>query len=193
MEPKIWLISDWHFNHDREFVWGARGFHTVQEMNEAIVARHNSKVRPGDTVYVLGDCALGGGDQQILAENKKLIESLNGNIHIIQGNHDTDRRVTMYESCKNVVGPILYADMLHYKGYHFYLSHFPTLTGNLEKESLKQCTCNLFGHTHQTTNFYMDMPFLYHVGCDSQNCCPVLLDDIIEEMKEKVKECLDQI
>lgn len=193
MEPKIWLTSDWHFNHDREFVWGARGFHNVQEMNEAIVARHNSKVRPGDTVYVLGDCALGGGDPQILAENKELIESLNGNIHIIRGNHDTDRRVTMYESCKNVVSPILYADMLHYKGYHFYLSHFPTLTGNLEKESLKQCTCNLFGHTHQTTNFYMDMPFLYHVGCDSHNCYPVLLDDIIEEMKEKVKECLDQI
>lgn len=193
MEPKIWLISDWHFNHDREFVWGARGFHNVQEMDEAIVARHNSKVRPGDTVYVLGDCALGGGDPQILAENRKLIESLNGNIHIIRGNHDTDRRVTMYENCKNVVSPILYADMLHYKGYHFYLSHFPTLTGNLEKESLKQCTCNLFGHTHQTTNFYMDMPFMYHVGCDSQNCYPVLLDDIIEEMKEKVKECLDQI
>lgn len=193
MEPKIWLTSDWHFNHDREFVWGARGFHNVQEMNEAIVARHNSKVRPGDTVYVLGDCALGGGEPHILEANKKLIESLNGNIHIVRGNHDTDRRVTMYESCKNVVSPILYADMLHYKGYHFYLSHFPTMTGNLEKESLKQCTCNLFGHTHQITNFYMDMPFLYHVGCDSQNCYPVLLDDIIEEMKEKVKECLDQI
>lgn len=193
MEPKIWLTSDWHFNHDREFIWGARGFYNIQEMNEAIVARHNSKVRPGDTVYVLGDCALGGGELHILEANKKLIESLNGNIHIVRGNHDTDRRVVMYESCKNVVGPILYADMLHYKGYHFYLSHFPTLTGNLEKESLKQCTCNLFGHTHQTTNFYMDMPFMYHVGCDSQNCHPILLDDIIEEMKEKVKECLDQI
>ena len=193
MEPKIWITSDWHFNHDREFIWGARGFHNVQEMNEAIVARHNEKVRPGDTVYVLGDCALGGGDPQILAENKKLIESLNGNIHIIQGNHDTDRRVTMYESCQNIEGPVLYADMLHYKGYHFYLSHFPTMTGNLEKESLKQCTCNLFGHTHQTSNFYMDMPFMYHIGCDSHNCCPVLLDDIIEEMHEKVKECLDRI
>jgi calcineurin-like phosphoesterase family protein len=189
----IWLTSDWHFNHDREFIWKARGFSSVQEMNEAIIQRHNALVRPDDDVYVLGDSSLGGGDAQVLATNKALIERLNGKLHIIRGNHDTDRRVAMYESCKNVVGPILYADMLHYKGYHFYLSHFPTLTGNLEKESLKQCTCNLFGHTHQTTNFHMDMPYLYHVGVDSHNCYPVSLDDIIQEMNNKVQECFAQI
>lgn len=189
----IWLTSDWHFNHDREFIWKARGFSSVQEMNEAIIQHHNALVRPDDDVYVLGDSSLGGGDAQILATNKALIERLNGRLHIIRGNHDTDRRVAMYESCKNVVGPILYADMLHYKGYHFYLSHFPTLTSNLEKESLKQCTCNLFGHTHQTTNFHLDMPFMYHVGVDSHNCEPVLLDNIIEEMKMKVIECLKEI
>lgn len=189
----IWLTSDWHFNHDREFIWKARGFSSVQEMNEAIIQRHNAFVRPDDDVYVLGDSSLGGGDTQILAANKALIEQLNGRLHIIRGNHDTDRRVAMYESCKNVVGPVLYADMLHYKGYHFYLSHFPTLTSNLEKESLKQCTCNLFGHTHQTTNFHLDMPFMYHVGVDSHNCAPVLLDNVIEEMKMKVIECLKEI
>jgi calcineurin-like phosphoesterase family protein len=189
----IWLTSDWHFNHDREFIWKARGFSSVQEMNEAIIQRHNALVRPDDDVYVLGDSSLGGGDAQILATNKALIERLNGRLHIIRGNHDTDRRVAMYESCENVVGPVLYADMLHYNGYHFYLSHFPTLTSNLEKESLKQCTCNLFGHTHQTTNFHLDMPFMYHVGVDSHNCEPVLLDNIIEEMKMKVIECLKEI
>ena len=189
----IYLTSDLHFNHNREFIWKARGFTSVQEMNEEIIKRHNALVRPDDDVYILGDSSLGGGDEQILAANKALIEQLNGRLHIIRGNHDTDRRVAMYESCKNVVGPILYADMIHYKGYHFYLSHFPTLTGNLEKESLKQCTCNLFGHTHQTTNFHMDMPYMYHVGVDSHDCKPVLLDDIIKEMEAKVIECLKEI
>jgi calcineurin-like phosphoesterase family protein/predicted kinase len=192
-DPRIWLISDLHFNHDREFIWGARGFYDVEEMNEQIISRFNSKVAPNDIVYILGDICLGGGDEARLAENQELIERLNGTIHIIRGNHDTDRRVRMYEACKNVEGPVLWADMINYKGYHFYLSHFPTMTGNLEKESLKQCTCNLFGHTHQTSNFYMDMPFMYHVGVDSQNCYPVLLDDIIEEMNNKVKECLEEI
>ena len=189
----IFLTSDLHFNHDREFVWKVRGFNSVQEMNETIVKNWNSMVGPNDDVYVLGDLCLGGGSPEVLAANKALIESLNGRLHIIRGNHDTEPRVRMYETCANVVDEIKWADMLHYRGYHFYLSHFPTLTGNLEKESLHQCTCNLFGHTHQTTNFHLDMPFLYHVGVDSHNCYPMNLDDIIEEMKAKVKECLAEL
>ena len=189
----IFLTSDLHFNHDREFVWKVRGFESVQEMNETIVENWNSVVGPDDDVYVLGDLCLGGGGPLVLQKNKILIEALNGRIHIIRGNHDTEPRVRMYETCTNVVDVVKWADMLHYRGYHFYLSHFPTLTGNLEKESLKQCTCNLFGHTHQTTNFHLDMPFMYHVGVDSHNCYPVALDDIIEEMKAKVRECLAEL
>lgn len=189
----IYFSSDLHFNHDREFVWGARGFNNVEEMNEAIIERFNSVIQPGDILYLLGDSALGGGEKATLEANKALIERLNGEIHMVRGNHDTNPRVEMYQSCANVVEAAKWADMLKYKGYHFYLSHFPTMTGNLEKETLKQCTCNLFGHTHQTSNFYMDLPFVYHVGVDSHNCYPVLLDDIIEQMKEKVKECIDQV
>ena len=189
----IFVTSDLHFNHDREFVWKVRGYESVYEMNEAIVERFNSVVQPGDDVYILGDLCLGGGGPAILADNKALIERLNGRLHIIRGNHDTETRVRMYETCANVVDIVKWADMLNYKGYHFYLSHFPTLTGNLEKESLKQCTCNLFGHTHQTTNFHLDMPFMYHVGVDSHNCYPMNLDNIIIEMKAKVKECLAEL
>ena len=190
----IYLTSDLHFNHDREFVWKVRGFNSIDEMNETIVKNWNATVDKNDDVYVLGDLCLGGGDVSILAANKALIESLNGKLHIIRGNHDTDPRVRMYETCANVVDVVKWADMLKYRGYHFYLSHFPTLTGNLEKESLKQCTCNLFGHTHQqTSNFHLDMPFMYHVGVDSHKCLPVNLDDIIEEMKAKVRECLAEL
>lgn len=189
----IFLTSDLHFNHDREFVWKVRGFNSVQEMNESIVKNWNSVVGPDDDVYVLGDLCLGGGTPSTLLANKKLIESLNGKLHIIRGNHDTNPRVIMYSQCANVVDEVKWADMLHYRKYHFYLSHFPTLTGNLEKESLHQCTCNLFGHTHQTTNFHLDMPYLYHVGMDSHNCYPMALDNIIDEMKAKVRECLAEL
>lgn len=189
---KIFITSDWHFNHDREFIFKPRGFNSIEEMNEAQIQRHNEVVTDEDDVYVLGDLCLGGGGPAVLALNCSMIERMKGKIHIILGNHDTPSRIEMYRSCKNVVS-ILYADMIHYKGYHFYLSHYPTLTSNLEKESLKQCTINLFGHTHQQDNFYQDMPFMYHVGMDSHNCYPVLLDIIIEEMKLKVKECKEQL
>ena len=180
---KIWTTSDWHFGHDREFIWKARGFASVEDMNEAIVQRYNSLVLPDDDIYVLGDLMLGPSDASL-----KYIERLNGRLHIVWGNHDTDSRKAKYAELPNVVESN-YATMLKYKKHHFYMSHYPTLTGNLEKESLTQMTLNLFGHTHQKTNFHMDMPFMYHVGIDSHNCFPVLLDDIIEEMHQKVEEC----
>ena len=161
-------------------------------MNEAIIANHNSVVGPEDDVYILGDICLGGGVPDITAKNQALIERLNGRIHIILGNHDTPARQEMYALCKNVYS-IKYADMIRYRGYHFYLSHFPTLTSNLEKESLKQCTINLFGHTHSMDPFYNDMPFMYNVAVDAHNCHLVLLDDAIEHMKLKVQECKEQL
>lgn len=188
---KIWLTSDWHFNHDREFIWKARGFDSVVDMNKAIIERHNALVAPEDDVYVLGDLCLGGAG--MTEANQALISQMNGRIHVVLGNHDTPARAEMYTLfCDNVV-EVVYATMIHYRGYHFYLSHYPTLTANLEKESLKQCTINLYGHTHQRGNFYEDMPFMYHVGCDSHSCAPVLLDDAIEEMKQEVVNCLGQL
>ena len=181
-----------HFNHDREFIWRARGFNSVNEMVTTIVLNHNSIVEPEDDVYVCGDLCLGGGGAEVLEFSKDLIERMNGHLHIILGNHDTPARIAMYATCKNVV-EIVYATMIHYHGYHFYLSHFPTLTANLEKEYLKQCTINLFGHTHSKELFYNDMPFMYNVAMDAHNCYPVLLDDAIEDMKAKVKECKEQL
>lgn len=188
----IYVTSDWHFNHSRAFIYEPRGFNSVEEMNEAIIERHNSIVKSDDDVYVLGDLCLGGCEPGITARNQSLIERMNGRLHIVCGNHCTPKRIEMYKMCKNVV-EVVYATMVHYRGYHFYLSHFPTITANLEKESLKQCTINLYGHSHQTTNFYNDIPFMYHVGVDSHNCYPVLLDNAIEEMKNKVKECKEQL
>ena len=59
----IWFTSDFHFCHDREFVWKARGFESVEEMNEAIVARFQEKIQPEDTLYILGDCMLNDNEK----------------------------------------------------------------------------------------------------------------------------------
>lgn len=177
----IYLTSDLHLGHDRDFVWGARGFNNIDEMNEALIERWNNTVDDEDDVYVLGDLVLGS------IANTDYLKRLKGRIHIVFGNHDTEMRRIVYKELPNVV-EAEWAIMLKYKKYHFYLTHFPSLTGNVEKESLKQCTLNLFGHTHQTEKFYNDLPYMYHVGVDTHNGYPVLLDDIIEEMNNKFKE-----
>ncbi len=185
--PMIWFTSDLHFNHDREFIWKMRGFADVQEMNIAIIERYNSVIQDEDEVYILGDLMLGQDTESGL----NLIEQLKGKKTIIRGNHDTDTRVKLYRS--RLFIPVFDAKYLKAEGYHFYLSHYPTFTANLEKETLKQCTINLFGHTHQTSNFYNEIPFMYHVGIDSHNCYPVSIEQIISDMRTEVQKCKDML
>ena len=178
-EKKIWLTSDLHFCHNKEFLYSPRGFDNIYDMNETIVKNWNSVVSVNDDVYILGDLMLVNNEEGI-----KLLKNLKGNIHIILGNHDTGTRVELYNNCYNVV-EICYATIIKYNGYHFYLSHYPTITGNGDKD-LKHTLINLYGHTHQKTNFFNDVFFMYHVGVDSHNCFPVLIDDIIQEL---IKKC----
>lgn len=179
----IFVTSDWHFSHDREFVYKPRGFNSVEEMNIALVERHNSIVTPEDDVYVLGDLCLGGTDS--LERNKEFISSMNGKLHIAFGNHCTDSRKKMYAELLNVV-ETAWAIALKYRKYHFYMSHFPTLTGNLDdlNKPLKNKIINLCGHTHTTNPFVdMDKGIIYHCEVDAHNSYPVLLDNIINDIK----------
>ena len=185
---KIFLTSDTHFGHDREFLWGPRGFDSGLDHDEAVIANWNSVVEPEDTVYVLGDLMLGDNEH-----GKACVARLNGHIKLIRGNHDSNRRWDeVYAELPNIerVG---WADVIHYRKYHFYLSHFPTNTANIEAESLHQCTLNLFGHTHSKEQFREDQPMYYNVALDANDNTPVLLDDIIDRMKEKVKECISYL
>ena len=190
---KIFVTSDTHFGHDREFLWGPRGFANYRDHDEYIIKQWNSVVGPNDIVYHLGDVMLGDNDYGM-----NCLRQLNGTIYIIPGNHDTSTRIKLYKTLENVhvlesgiPGLTAAAVTLKYKKYNFYLSHHPTMTSNLEKAPhLRMHLINLFGHTHQQKRFYEDMPYMFHVGMDSNNCTPVLLDDAIEMMKEETKICI---
>lgn len=183
----VWLTSDWHFCHDRGFIYEPRGFKTVEEANETILQNHNALVKPDDEVFVLGDLMLNDNERGL-----DYISRMNGHLHIIRGNHDTTSRLIFYKQLPNVVS-LNAADFLRYKSYNFYLSHFPCLTGNLEKESLKQTTIGLFGHTHQKEKFYQGIPYMFHVGVDSNDNKPVLIDDIIQLCEAEVVKCKSQL
>lgn len=180
----IWFTSDFHFNHDKEFIWKKRGFDNVYDMNRHIVENFNSVVSVDDDVYILGDLMLGGPDK--LDDGLKLIKQLKGHLHLVRGNHDTDNRWAAYNNLYNVV-EMSNSIYLNHDGYHFYLSHYPSITSSIGLISLKKTTLNIFGHTHQTSNFYGDMPFMYHCGVDSHNYTPVSIDTVINDMCENIK------
>lgn len=185
-EARIFVTSDTHFGHDREFLWGPRGFTNYEDHDTEVIRRWNEVVGEDDIVYHLGDVMLGNNNYGM-----GCLAVLNGHIKIIPGNHDTATRLELYKKLPNVE-VLGYAEMLRYKKYNFYLSHHPTMTSNLEKAPfLRMHLINLFGHTHQNKQFYQDIPFMFHVGMDSNNCTPILLDDAISLMQEETKKCLE--
>lgn len=178
---KIYFIADPHFNHDREFIYKPRGFNSVEEMNEAIIERWNSVVGEDDDVYVLGDFFLGTDEKFI----KDTITKLHGFIHVIRGNHDTDAKMRLYR--EGYAYEVSDAEFLKYKKKTFFLSHYPTLTSDLQTEPEKY-VYNLFGHTHSEDKFYAGRPYMYNVAADAHNCTPVCIDTIIADIDAEIKE-----
>ena len=97
-------------------------------MNESIISKWNSFISNEDEVYILGDIMLGN-----IEDGMQLLSQLKGQLHLIRGNHDTDNRISWFYNSGNFI-EICDAKYLRYSKYHFYLTHYPRLTGNLEKE-----------------------------------------------------------
>lgn len=179
---RVFVCSDTHFGHDKDFLYMPRGFTNIQEHNETIVKNWNSKITDDDIVYHLGDVVLGDINTGI-----EYFKQLKGQIKIIPGNHDTPSKIARYQELENVeVLPLAY--LLKHKKYMFYLSHYPTLCSNYDADKpLKARVINLCGH-HHTSNAWEDWDkgLIYHVEMDAHNCYPILLDEIIEVLKEAV-------
>lgn len=183
----IYFISDLHFNHDKEFVYKPRGFNSINEMNKIQIINWNKIVDKDDFVYVLGDFFL-GTDLEFV---EKTLNNLNGSIILIRGNHDTDTKIDIYNKSKKIVD-IKWADMIKYNKRKYFLSHFPTLTGNLEGDP-ERCIYNLFGHIHSKDKFYEERPYMYNVAADAHNCIPISIEQIHKDIDDKIKECLEQL
>lgn len=127
------------------------------------------------------------------AHGLECLRQLNGHIKLIRGNHDTDARWALYGELPNVE-LLGWAEVIKYKKYRIYLSHHFTNTSNLEGSVyLREHLLNFFGHTHQKDYFFEDRPYTFHVGLDSNNNTPVLIDDALEIMKAEVRKCIDML
>lgn len=186
----IWFTSDLHFGHNKAFVYNPRGFESLEDMENKIIENWNNKVNPNDIIYVLGDFFLGSDYDKI----DNILSKLTGNIYFIRGNHDTDKKLEFYEKYwSNKIHFItLQENPIKYKKKLFYLSHYPTLTSNLEADP-KKCVINLHGHTHSKYLFYNEIPFMYNVALDAHNNDLVSIDKICDDINDKIKECLEYL
>lgn len=181
----IYITSDLHFFHNRDFIYKARGFETVGQMNNIIVKNWNNIVTPEDDVYILGDLMLGGTDK--ITDGISYILSLQGKLHIVRGNHDTDKRWELYKTLPNVV-ELENSIYLNYNKYHFYLSHYASITSNNDYDKpLRARLLNLCGHIHTKDKWCdFDKGYIYHCELDAHDCKPISIDTIIEDFKSRL-------
>jgi len=168
------LTADTHFNHGSGSVEGApkgiikycsRNFSTVHEMNKALTERWNSVVKPEDTVYHLGDFSFGN--------YRPYLEKLNGQIHLIKGNHDKQND---YHIGFASVG--YYAEIKIENNLRICCSHYAMRVWNHSHFGWYHC----YGHSHG------NLPGIgrsMDVGVDTHNFYPYSVDEIVEILSQK--------
>lgn len=78
-----WFTADLHLGHRNIIDYCNRPFADTDAMNCALIDRWNGAVESGDTVFVLGDFALGQ-----IADTLPLARELSGRKVLLAGNHD---------------------------------------------------------------------------------------------------------
>lgn len=150
----IWLISDTHFRHANilkftdsntgELIRGSK-FTTVDEMDEYMIDRWNSAVKPGDKVYHLGDVAM-LRTQEDETWFKKNWARLNGSKRLVVGNHDDIPFLSKGGFFKKVMMWRMMPE------FGLMLSHVPLHESSLQRSSNDDsdtyCLVNVHGHTH---------------------------------------------
>lgn len=169
----IWFTSDLHFNHQNilKYEPNSRPFETIDEMNEVLIKNWNDRVKPEDTVFVLGDLSMGRWE-----DAGTCIKRLNGKIVLVRGNHDTPKRLELYKSLGIEIHDIYY---LSYKGRYFICCHFPIANEEFIKMVIKDNSevVNLYGHIHSNAPVgYKDGTF--HVGVDTNELRPISIEEI---------------
>lgn len=79
----IWFTADPHYHHGNIIDYCSRPFSSADEMDATMIRMWNARVKPLDTVYLLGDVTFGG--KKVVRE---LFRQLNGWIRVVPGGHD---------------------------------------------------------------------------------------------------------
>ena len=130
----VFLISDTHFGHAgvchflRDDGTKLRPWDDPNDMDEAMIERWNSVVKPRDKVYHLGDVVI---NRKAL----KILGLLNGDKVLIKGNHDIFKLEDYTPYFRDIRGYHVMSGMI--------LSHIPVHESNLYRFGT-----NIHGHTH---------------------------------------------
>ncbi len=179
---KLYLTSDEHYHHRKILVYQNRPFNSLEEMNQTLIANHNSIVKTSDHVIHIGDFSF-GKSQDFL----ETALSLNGTHYFMDGSHDRSlkRFFETSQSLNNVdwqskivLLPKLFEFtfngekivLCHYSLKKWWASHYGSF--------------HFYGHSHG--NDKEPITNSRDIGVDTTNFFPILIEDAIESVRSKV-------
>lgn len=184
----IYFTSDLHLGHANIIRHCNRPFVSVEEMDETILQRWNEKVKPSDTVYILGDLIF---RSKIAPED--YLSRMPGKKHFIVGNHDKAwmKKVDLTRWFESV-------DMMRYISdgqRKMTLCHYPMMSWPFSNHE----GWMVYGHIHENTDMEY-WPLIDHydrmlnAGVDINGFAPVTFEEMIvnnEIHKKKARDVMD--
>ena len=195
----VFFIGDMHIGHANAIRFDLRPFETVEEMDAELIRRWRAKVRPEDTVYVLGDMIWKsrGNDAH------KILQELPGKIILIEGNHDysflnNSKAVACFHEIKE--RDDICVTLKNGTKRRCILDHYfiPMYNGH------RYQTIHLHAHSHVSEEARHELDFakelnekglrneIYNVGCMYWDYEPVTLDEILAGGIERMEYVLTQ-
>lgn len=144
---KTWFIGCTHFGHNNILRLADRPFKTIEEHDEVLLERWNSKVGKNDVVYHLGDVTW--------KNPAKLLQQLKGRIVLIVGNHDDQDGGLHY--ALNALPHVHYLEDMMLGPTGMVLCHYPMEDWNWRFRG----SIHLHAHTHQKQ---FKRPLLPHIA-----------------------------
>jgi calcineurin-like phosphoesterase family protein len=160
----IFFVSDTHFGHANILTFTRsdgspmRAFASVEEMDQHMIDRWNSVVRPQDKVYHLGDVAM-------RREHIPTVGRCHGHKRLVRGNHD-DHDLKHYLPFFDEVHATRVLDGMIF-------SHIP-----IHPESLGKFRANVHGHVHNNVPALHFGPRYFNVSVEVIDYTPIALEDL---------------
>lgn len=144
MAKKLWFTSDSHFGHKNVLIHEKRPFASIEEHDEAIIENWNKFVSKQDEVKHVGDFCFRSDKPA-----DWYLKRLNGQIHIIWGNHDDHGKNNAWKIRDQFASHNEMAYIKH-EGQKIHLCHYRMMVWrSSNRESWHLC-----GHSHGNLNKY---------------------------------------
>jgi Predicted phosphoesterase or phosphohydrolase len=172
LTQNTWMISDTHFFHKNVALYCGR----PENWADLVCRNWISSVAPTDTVFHLGDVALGGREPTI-----ELMRSLPGVKYLLRGNHDR-KNPNHWEACG--FAGVLEENFLAVRMYGMALifSHSPMELVGWGRRPV----VNIHGHVHNNPYLYENDPHYINISLDVMDFKLVPLYDILTRARRQL-------